>query len=208
MSNKRVFISAILAGICIGIGGTVYLSLDNKVLGSLFFTIGLLTICSHGLHLYTSKVCYIFDYDSKYKLQVTMIWTGNLIGTGLVAFLVRMTRLAEKLVSAAEKLCSTKLADEYISLFILGMLCNVMIYIAVDGYNKIEMEIGKYSSLCLGVMVFIICGFEHSIADMFYFWVKGGYTVEVIVRLLVITAGNAVGGIMFHNAKKYMASLK
>ena len=207
MSNKRVFISAILAGICIGIGGTVYLSLD-KVLGSLFFTIGLLTICAHGLHLYTSKVCYIFDYDSKYKLQVPMIWTGNLIGTGLVAFLVRMTRLAEKLVSAAEKLCSTKLADEYISLFILGMLCNVMIYIAVDGYNKIEMEIGKYSSLCLGVMVFIICGFEHSIADMFYFWVKGGYTVEVIVRLLVITAGNAVGGIMFHNAKKYMASLK
>ena len=102
----------------------------------------------------------------------------------------------------------TKLADSYLSLFILGMLCNVMIYIAVDGYNKIEMEIGKYSSLCLGVMVFIICGFEHSIADMFYFWVKGGYTMEVVARLLVITVGNAVGGIMFHNAKKYMASLK
>ena len=88
------------------------------------------------------------------------------------------------------------------------MLCNVMIYIAVDGYNKIEMEIGKYASLFLGVMVFIICGFEHSVADMFYFWVRGGYTMDMVVRLLVITFGNAVGGILFHNAKKYMASLK
>ena len=208
MSNKRVFISAILAGFCIGIGGTVYLSLDNKVLGSLFFVIGLLTICSHGMHLFTSKVCYIFDYDSKYKIQVPIIWIGNLIGTGMVAFLVKMTRLAEKLVPAAEKLCSTKLGDAYLSLFVLGMLCNVMIYIAVDGYNKIEMEIGKYSSLFLGVMVFIICGFEHSVADMFYFWVRGGYTMDMVVRLLVITFGNAVGGILFHNAKKYMASLK
>lgn len=45
----RIFVLAVLAGIAIGIGGIVYLSVDNKVVGALLFTVGLYTICIHGL---------------------------------------------------------------------------------------------------------------------------------------------------------------
>lgn len=208
MSNKKVFISSVLAGYCIGIGGTVFLSIENKILGAFFFAIGLLTICSYGLHLYTGKVCYIFDNDFKYKLQIPLIWFGNLLGVGNICLFLKFTRYNTILVEKAQALCDIKLNDNLISLFLLGILCNIMIYIAVEGYTKIQYEWGKYLSLILGVMVFILCGFEHSVADMYYFGMASYWTKESIIRLLIITIGNAIGGYCFHECKKYMQSLK
>ena len=48
---KKIFLSAILAGAVIAFGGTVFLSVENTVVGSLFFTIGLFVVCCL---LYTS----------------------------------------------------------------------------------------------------------------------------------------------------------
>ena len=68
-------------------------------------------------------------------------------------------------------------------------------YIAVDTFKK---RIGEKDFLCciavfMGVMVFILAGFEHSIADMFYFWMGGAFP-KAIPALLCITLGNAIGG--------------
>ena len=52
MRVVKLFLSALLAGVCIGLGGTVFLSLDNKVLGALFFTVGLFTICTMKAVMY------------------------------------------------------------------------------------------------------------------------------------------------------------
>ncbi|MBE6894043.1 MAG: formate/nitrite transporter family protein [Ruminococcaceae bacterium] len=206
MNNFKVLVSSILAGTCIGFGGVIYLMSENKVIGAMFFAIGLLTICSYGLHLYTGKVCYVFQNDKKFALQIPIIWFGNLIGTGIIALISMATRNGAKLAAAAQGLCDVKTADSYISLFMLGIFCNIMIYIAVEGYNKIQFEMGKYLSLFLGVMVFILSGFEHSIADMFYFWMCMNWSVESVIRLIVITLGNAVGGIVFAEVKRYVCT--
>ncbi len=204
MSNTKVFISSVLAGTCIGFGGIIYLMSANKVLGAMFFAIGLLTICSYGLHLYTGKVCYVFQNNKKFALQIPIIWLGNLIGTGITALIVLATRNGAAIAEAAAALCEVKMNDSYLSLFMLGIFCNIMIYISVEGYNKIQYEMGKYISLFFGVMVFILSGFEHSIADMFYFWAAGNWSVDSVIRLIVITLGNAVGGIAFAETKRYI----
>ena len=54
----RVLALAVLAGMAIGIGGVLYLTLENKVVGALMFTVGLYAICAHGLNLFTGKVGY------------------------------------------------------------------------------------------------------------------------------------------------------
>ena len=77
MRVVKLFLSALLAGVCIGLGGTVFLSLDNKVLGALFFTVGLFTICTMGMHLFTGKVCYVFEKDA------AMRWISFLSGWGI-----------------------------------------------------------------------------------------------------------------------------
>lgn len=92
--------------------------------------------------------------------------------------------------------CNTKLNDTYLSLFILGILCDVMIYIAVEGYSKINYELGKYLALVFGVVVFILGGFEHCIADMFYFSAASMWSVNAAIRVFVILLGNAVGGVL------------
>ena len=81
----RTFVGGILAGISIAIGGTVFLSLENKVLGALFFTVGLFAVCTFGFNLFTGKVCYVLENDRAFALSLPLIWLGNLCGTGLTA---------------------------------------------------------------------------------------------------------------------------
>ncbi len=204
------FVYAILAGFCIGIGGNVYLALlpTSKALGALLFTVGLFTICSLGFALYTGKACYIFDNPPSYAASLITIWLGNLVGTWLMGTLVRMTRLGPAFSEAAAALCQTKLDDGYLSLFLLGVVCNVLIYIAVEGYKVIPHEVGKYAALIFGVMVFILTGTEHSIADMYYFATAGMlFSGKTFVCLLVISLGNLVGAVLLPLGRKLAAYL-
>ena len=107
-----------------------------------------------------------------------------------------MTRVAPAVSEKAMGLCQTKLGDSYASLFFLGILCNIFIYIGVEGYKSNPHEVGKYLALVFGVMVFILCGTEHCVADMFYFWMAGAWSGQAVARLLVITLGNAAGGVL------------
>ena len=192
MKMLKIFAGAVLAGISIGLGGLVFLSVDSKVLGAALFTIGLFTVCTFGLNLYTGKVCYAFQNDREYALVLPVIWLGNLAGTFITAFLAGFTRNAPALAEKAVSMCQIKLNDSLLSLFFLGILCNFFIYIAVEGYNRNQHELGKYLSLLFGVMVFILAGTEHCVADMFYLWMAGMWSGKAIICILVITLGNSV----------------
>lgn len=196
--------SAILAGVCISLGGAVYLSLDNKIVGSILFTVGLFVICTMGLNLFTGKVCYVFDNKPDYVIDVIIIWLGNLAGTFLSARLQLLTRYGTNLSDKAKGICGTKLGDNLLSIFILAVFCNIMIYIGVEGYKSIKHEIGKYISLFLGVVIFILCGFEHCIANMYYYTMADVWSINSLFYLIVMTIGNAVGGIIFPLIRRFI----
>ena len=197
MNYLKTFVGAILAGMSIAIGGLAFLSVDNKVVGATLFTVGLFTVCTMGFNLFTGKVCYVFQNDREYALALPIIWIGNLAGTGLIALFASLTRNAPALTEKAAAMCATKLGDSLGSLFFLGILCNILIYIGVEGFKNIPHEVGKYLALLFGVMVFILCGTEHCVADMFYFWIAGAWSARAVVCILIITLGNAVGGVIF-----------
>lgn len=197
MDRIKVFLSALLAGVCIALGGTAFLSLESKLAGALFFTVGLFVICLFKLHLFTGKVCYVFDRDLSYALDLPFIWLGNLAGTFLAAKALLLTRVGPALAEKAAALCRTKLADGPLSVFVLAVFCNVMIYIAVEGFAAAPHDLGRYLALFLGVAVFILCGFEHCVANMYYFSVASAWSGKTLVWLLLMTAGNAVGGVLF-----------
>lgn len=199
----KSFISSILAGVCVALGGIIFLSSENKVLGAFFFTVGLFCVCTFKLNLYTGKVCYVFEKDKAYALNIPVIWFGNLVGTAIVASMIKLTRISG-ISERAVGMCEIKLADNLISIFILSILCNIFIYIGVEGYNKNPHEIGKYLALFFGVMIFILCGFEHCVANMFYFSMAGVWSAKTVLYLLVMTVGNAVGGVIFPLARGFL----
>ncbi len=201
----RTFIGGILAGISIAIGGTVFLSLENKVLGALFFTVGLFAVCTFGFNLYTGKVCYIFDQDRIYALGLPLIWLGNLAGALLTALAERATRVGPALAEKAQAICTVKLNDGLLSIFFLSVFCNMLIWLAVEGFKNNPHPAGKYLSLFFGVAVFILCGFEHCVANMYYFSVAGMWSWKTLAWVLVMTLGNSAGGVIFPLLRKLMA---
>ena len=203
MKSLKVFVSAVLAGFCIGLGGMLFLAMDDKVIGASLFSVGLFVICTNGFHLFTGKVCYAFQNDGSFAAMLPVIWLGNLVGTGGTALIVRLSR-ASTMAEKAASICEVKAGDSMISLFLLGMLCNIFIFIAVDGYKNNQHEIAKYAAIFLGVVGFILCGAEHCVADMFYYHVAGAWSADMIIRLLVITAGNAAGGILAERLRTYV----
>ena len=195
MKKAVSFLYSVLGGVCIGIGGTVFLSCENKVTGALLFCLGLFTICTFGFNLFTGKVGYVFEQPLPYTGFVLSVWLGNLVGTGLVGYAVRATRIAG-IAEKAEALCQAKLNDGLVSIFILSILCNILMFIAVDGFKNNPHELGKYLGIFLGVSVFILCGFEHCVANMFYFSVANVWSAKTVLYLLVMSVGNAVGGVL------------
>lgn len=208
MSYPKTFVSGILAGIAIAFGGVIFLSVENKMLGAFLFTVGLFSVCGFGFHLFTGKVCYVFQNDREYALRLPVIWVGNLLGTGLVAGAAALTRSGAALSEKAAALAAVKNGDSLVSLFFLGLLCNIFIYIAVEGYGKLPHEVGKYMALVFGVMGFILCGTEHCVADMFYFWMGGAWSGRAVLSILVITAGNCAGGVILPLLRSYTGSKK
>lgn len=201
MKRLNDFMLAVLAGAAISIGGTVFLSLDSKVLGALFFCVGLFMVCTLGLNLYTGKVCDLPGKPVSYVGFLVLVWLGNLVGAEIVALLLKATRVGAALSEKAAGLCAVKTGDSLLSLFVLGIFCNILIYVAVESYLSNPHPLGKYLGMFFGVTVFILCGFEHCVADMFYF-ALGGWSRRALLCLAVITLGNAVGGVLFPLARR------
>lgn len=183
------FVLAVAAGIFIGIGGTVLLSLENRIIGSVLFSVALLSICMLGLYLFTGKVGYLVNSHTKTDIfSVIAGLLGNAVGCWLAAAGVRICR--PSVIEAAKALVAPKLQKDAAYAVIAGIFCGILMYTAVQIFKEKNSTAGVF--FC--VPVFILAGFEHSIADMFYFFCAGEYSMDMFVFLLLVVLGNAVGG--------------
>lgn len=187
------FIKAIWGGIAVSMGCTLYLSTDNQIAGAIFFAVGLFTIYTFGFNLYTGKVCYIPNKGFGYVAEVLTVLIGNAVGTIGVGYLFRQT----KLISVAEKaflMSQYKIADHLGSVLIMAIFCGILMCVAVVGYLTIKDSIGKHIALIFPIVVFILSGFEHSVANMFYFSIANVWSGSAVLNTLVVVLGNAIGG--------------
>ena len=204
-AHLNTLLRSFLAGIMIGIGGVIYLFCDNKYIGAFLFGLGLFTILTFGFNLYTGKIGYAVGNKPSYIIDLIIIWLGNLIGTMIVGLSVQFTRVGDSLIEKAQVLCETKLDDNLISIFVLSVFCGLLMFIAADGYKNLTNQVAQVMVVFLPVMVFILSGFEHCVANMFYFTVGNMWSWQSIVWLLVMTAGNSVGGMVIPVARKIKA---
>ncbi|MDD6272792.1 MAG: formate/nitrite transporter family protein [bacterium] len=198
-NNKKKYldylIKGIYAGFMIGIGAVVYLSVPDKVIGSFLFSIGLLIVCMYAMNLFTGKIGYVLINKLDYLYEVFLGLIGNFIGAFIVGKLMLLTRY-KIITEPAKLLVNAKLSDNLLSIFILSMFCGVLIYLAVNNYKKVNNEIGKYIGIFLCVMIFILCGFEHCVANMVYFTIASSWSTNTLLYLAIMILGNSFGSIL------------
>jgi len=158
---RDVFPLAILAGICISIGCVVNLRVGG-VAGAVLFAFGLTTVVYYGLKLYTGTAGFIRRQGDWSMLAVVLL--GNIVGCWLMALLIGYAQ--PDCVEPAAAILTGRLAKGPLACFLLAIGCGFIMTTAVEFARK-----GKMLPLLLGVPVFILCGFAHSIADAFYFLV-------------------------------------
>jgi formate/nitrite transporter FocA (FNT family) len=198
----KIFVLAIIAGFLIGIGGTIYLSTDSKVLGSLFFSFGLLFVVVYQFKLYTGLVGYMLDNDKKTNFQLLIIIIGNFIGTFTVGSILRLTRIAPALSNKALALVNLKTNDTWYSILILAFFCGILMYLAVNTFYKAKTQDVKTIAIFLCVIVFAVSGFEHSIANMYYFTIANAWTLKASLYVVIMVIGNGLGSLFIPAVNK------
>lgn len=193
--NVSTFIlKSFLAGVMIGIGGLAYIATGNPWV----FPIGLFVVCAYDLRLFTGKICYL-EYSPEAFL---MMWCFNTVGACIFGLICRVMKPG--LIEKAVVVSNTKLSENWPQIAMLAVLCNLMIFLAVDfwrrrgSYDPYPLRIGDmvgFAGLIFATAVFVICGFEHCIANAFYFSFAGADVVAVWKFLIINTIFNAVGGI-------------
>jgi formate/nitrite transporter FocA (FNT family) len=209
MKHLQLFSSvlplALLAGICISIGCVVNLRVGG-VAGAVLFAFGLTTVVYYGLKLYTGTAGFIRRHGD--WAMLAMVLVGNIVGCLLSACLISYAQ--PDCIEPASKILLGRLAKGPWACFLLAIGCGFIMTTAVEFARK-----GKMLPLLLGVPVFILCGFAHSIADAFYFLVSPAELLlqpSVLVVYVAEVLGNFVGCnlyrwvLLFHFASENQAA--
>jgi len=200
-------IRSMLAGAAITLGCAAYISVGGGVPGAIAFSIGLLLVLSRGYLLFTGRVCYVEStFESIKKIHEILLF--NIAGAAVTAILIRLAK--PEIIDNAADIFHKKMGED-IRVVLLGMLCNVLIFFAVDGYKRVEDIVGKYIIVMFCVVTFILCGFEHCIANFGYFFlgINGTFNAALgIIYLIGNILGNAIGGIAIYNLEKYARKKK
>lgn len=197
-------VNAVIGGMMIGIGGCVSLSCDNKYVGAALFSLGLFAIIQFGFGLFTGKIGYVPIRKPAYLLECLFTLLGNGAGTFIDAILLRQTRISAAIVEKCSASVAVKTSDGLLSAFILAVFCGLLMFTAVENArlsNEADGHIEKVIGTMLCIMVFILCGFNHCIADMFYIFLTGTLP-QAAAYLPIVILGNSVGGMIIPLLKK------
>lgn len=213
----RYLLLSMFAGFFVGlgiiliftIGGVLGDSPAKRIVMGLSFGIALSLVLMVGSELFTGNnmIMTVGSLEKKVSwLSTLKIWlysyVGNLLGSLLVAWLYFMTNLAKGDVgNFIVKVTETKMNAPFSDLFFRGILCNVLVCLAVLTFIKLKEETSKLIMVFWCLFAFITSGFEHSIANMTLMaiglFLPHPETVSVagyMANLIPVTLGNMVGG--------------
>ena len=235
----KTFLLGILAGAYIALGGlgsqiascTAADPSSARMISSVVFPIGLFMVLVGGAELFTGNCLImipVLSGKAKFSGMLknwVLVYLGNMVGGFLIALIAATSHiysfannaLAEGVVATAVTKANISFSDGLLR----GILCNVLVCLAVWCSFSADEVAGKVLALWLPVMLFIICGFEHCVASM-YFIPAGMLTSALygipaeslslfgffVTNLIPVTIGNIIGGAVCVGAMYYAIYLK
>jgi formate/nitrite transporter len=227
---RSMFMLALLAGGFIGLGSIAFLLVASdaamsfaasRILGGAVFSLGLMMVVVAGAELFTGNNLLAMAWaEGRVGTRAllrnwTVVGLGNLVGAGGLALLVLLADTASVngglLARKAVELAAAKAALSWDVAFVRGVLCNVLVCLAVWMAAAGRSVVDKTVAIVPPITAFVALGYEHSIANMFFFPLAIGLIAgdpalaalpgagavgwtAMAKNLIPVIAGNLVGG--------------
>ena len=216
----NVLLYAILAGAAIAFGGILFIltqafiPVDNGIIapalvGALLFPVGLLMVCYFKFNLFTGKIGMAFR-NKKLDKKGLNVWewlviilVGNAIGAMSIGLLIYLITLADKESTFSLAVYavghSRAMAFDFKGIFNMtykSILCGALVYIAIYLFNRLPNQFGKVVGIIVPIAFFVLAGFQHCIANMFYIAAGAVWNANALVGLLICILGNSIGALL------------
>lgn len=231
LTTPNTLLLAIMAGMYVGFGGFGYILIEQtignidvglmKFLGAVVFPVGLMLVVLTGSELFTGNTLMTMAVmDKKISLsQVIKNWVlvylGNLIGSVVLAFAIYKSNMITEaardfIVSVAEG----KLNLSFEAAIIRGILCNILVSLGVWFSFAAQDIASKVWGIWFPIMLFVLSGFEHCVANMFFLPLAKFAGLEFswlsmwTQNIIPVTIGNVIAGGIMIPFVYYMAHIK
>lgn len=216
LKTSAMIYLGILAGAYIGFGGLantiVSQTLGNidpglaKFAGAAVFPVGLMLVVVAGAELFTGNNLMALALMNK-KITVSqmlknwgVVWVANLVGSVLLALIVVYTGILDgDAGTKAMTIAEGKASLDVMTLIGRGILCNILVVLAVWMATSAQDVVSKLFACWFPIMLFVLCGFEHSVANMYF--IPAGMLLgakvtmgQLVKNLVCVTIGNLLGG--------------
>ncbi|XOF33548.1 MAG: formate/nitrite transporter family protein [Candidatus Electrothrix sp. YB6] len=214
----QLYLLGILAGLYISIGGYGYLAAQaagvGRAVASVVFCTGLIMVLIAGAELFTGNVMMITGLFngtySPFKVlkNWTIVYAANLTGSLLAVLLIINSGMMfspegiSKIGRIAVEVAHVKMSYSFSQATILGFFCNILVIIAIIMATTVKDGISKILCIIFPISLFVLCGFEHSVANMFLIplglLIDGAAPSELLQaskNILPVTLGNILGGV-------------
>ena len=220
----ELVIFGVLAGIYIPLGAnaaTAVLSggtLDSglaRILAGSVFSVGLMLVLIPGSELFTGNILMTIGFIyRKYSFAKVLrnwltVYFGNLLGAMIIVWLLFHSGLAMRLGNltdlgiTAVRIAEAKLELSFIEAVSRGILCNMLVCLAVIMSIASRTVTGKIFGIYFPIMIFVASGYEHSVANMYFLpiglMLKGQFFTNffsMFHNLIPVTIGNIIGGLL------------
>ena len=215
----KLLILAVLAGAFIAFGAAAATfagtyATNAPLVKGLVFPVGLILVVVCGAELFTGNCLLVSPLIGKdikvggFFKNLGIVYAGNFLGGLLIAVLVVYSHVQNNAVAAScVAAAATKSNMGFFDAFARGILCNMLVCLAVWASMASSTTAGKILAVYLPVLCFVVCGFEHSVANMYYLsaglMASAEYSISVaglslgnalLYCLLPTTLGNIIGG--------------
>ena len=206
---------SVMAGIFIALGAAAFTAVvtgtdlaygPTRFLGGLVFSLGLVLVVVAGAELFTGNALVVLAWVDRRISGAALLrnwafsFTGNLVGATLIALLMGASGLfAGPVGETARKIALAKVATGMPEALVRGILCNMMVCLAVWLTFAARSVADKIFAVLLPIAGFVLMGYEHSIANMYL--IAAGYAAGADItlagylhNLVPVTIGNVIGG--------------
>ena len=185
-----MFCKSVIAGMFIALGCMANLKVGGH-LGAFLFSFGLLSVVLYSAPLYTGRAGFCSTAEDLKYLPLVLL--GNVVGTTILSGCAH--GCFPEMVEAAKKIVQARMDSPLYAGFFASVLCGFVMTAIVQFTRKQPdgVEPRNFLILILGIPLFILSGYWHSIADAFYYGVSGKFDISMLWLYPMTVVGNYLG---------------